>query len=263
MLYCINSMNIRPKVSFEDIVNQESNLVLMASKNYGSFFDNAVGMYNLLHSFIVSVPAKYFVFTYYWSVVKRSHLLALLSAFRRHYAQSKANLRQMLEAGVLAAYSLSVNDARRFLSSDGKDLSEHLEQTKNDAYNWIEQNYQISSDAIKRNKLLINKIGMHANIVEAHNSNKITERGAEMPFFDFIDRHSEKTSIWHISNMIMGIMDLIYGVNKDYNVLTISDDFEGKILALEKENDGLKKKMMQTKRYKNSDERAKRKLAMK
>lgn len=74
---------------------------------------------------------------------------------------------------------------------------------------------------------------------------------AETSFFDIEDEYLTKTTLWQISNIIMGIMDLIYGVSQNYKGLKFLPNFIIRLKRLETINDKLKTEMMASDRYKN------------
>lgn len=103
-------------------------------------------------------------------------------------------------------------------------------------------------------KKLINSSTAHSNIIYAHNNFKFNEKLGKFitPFFDTEDEYYVKTDLWQIANIIMGILDLFYGVAKDHGGVIFSDDFVQRLKTLEKENHRLKSEMMNTDRYKKS-----------
>ncbi len=240
--------------TLDDIIRSEHQMVVDGGKLYGEFFQNALDFQNLFHNFLISCPADHFVFCAFLGQIQKHSLLAILSTLRRQETQAMMNLRQLLESSALAAYSIGDGKYDDFLTKDNKDLFELSKKYKEKAYPWLDENYKLGSDAIKRMKDLINESSSHSNLVIAYRNFKLNPKSkfAEIPFFDFKDEYQTKTTLWQISNIIMGVMDLFYGINQQYKVLVFSPDFVERLKELEKVNDKLKAEMMSTDRYKKS-----------
>ena len=74
--------------------------------------------------------------------------------------------------------------------------------------------------------------------------------GFYTPFFDFDDEYKVKSDLWFIANIALGLMDLFYGVNQQYRVFQLIDDFNAKFKQLLDQNNKLKSEMMQYPRFK-------------
>jgi len=164
------------------------------------------------------------------------------------------NLRQVLESSALAAYSIGEGKYKDFFTKDDKDLFDLSKEYKEKAYSWLDHNYELGSDALKRMKNLINESSSHSNLVIAYRNFKLSpkSKSAKIPFFDFKDEYQTKTTLWQASNIMMGVMDLFYGINQQYKVLVFSPDFVTKLKELEKVNNKLKAEIMANRRYKNA-----------
>ena len=61
-----------------------------------------------------------------------------------------------------------------------------------------------------------------------------------MPFFDYENEFHVKTALWQASNIVLGITDLFYGVDKNFSSIKFIDTFEKDLLALQDENNTIK-----------------------
>lgn len=244
--------------TLNDIINSEHQMVIDGEKLYGSFYKNALDFYQLLQDFITQVSAEKLIFCIFFNQIRKHSLLAILSTLRRQDTQAMMNLRQVLEAGALASYSIAKGDWDDLIAEDNEDMFKKSEKYKDDAYKWLEENYKKGSDAIQTMKRLINKSSAHNNVIMAHRSFNFNskEKVAETPFFDIEDDYLTKTALWQAANIIMGIMDLTYGVSQKYKGLEFTEDFTKRLKTLESTNNKLKAEMMANKRYKNASKQS-------
>lgn len=248
----INLMEFKQD-TIQDIIESESQIMLHGAELYGEFFINASGFNNLLNNFIKSIddPEK-FIFIAFISQVKKHHTLALFSATRRHHIQAGLDLRYVLEAGAWAAYAMAHKDKNKFCETDTDgilSIPERLEKAKN---KWIDGNFKVKSDEIKRLKELINRSVAHSNIVYTFQNfeTKLTKgKGFYTPFFDFDDDYKIKTDLWSVANIARGLIDLFYGVNLQYKVFRLINDFGLRFKELSTQNDRLKAEMTKHPRY--------------
>lgn len=242
--------------TFGEIIESEREMFLTATDRYGDFFINASEFNVLLNEFVKSVDPDRFIFAMFLSQIRKHATLALLSAVRLHHVQTSMNLRQVLEAGACAAYVIANTGREDFADLDENGFLDPSQKLTNKRYKWLDDNYPAGSTAIRNMKGTINTSSAHANIVYAHNNFRFdSDTGKfDTPFFDIEDEHWVKTDLWSIANIIMGLVDLFYGVNKDLNVIKFNDDFVPRLKALENENIRLKNLMMETDRYKKAME---------
>jgi len=248
------------QTTFGDIIESEREMFLTASDRYGDFFVNALEFNVLLNEFIKSVDPDRFIFAMFLSQIRKHTTLSVLSAVRLHHVQTSMNLRQVLEAGSCAAYAIANTEREDFADIDENGFIDPSQKLTNKRYKWLEENFPAGSTAILNMKKTINSSSAHANIVYAHNNFRFDEKTNKFstPFFDIEDEYWVKTDLWSIANIIMGLVDLFYGVNKDKNVIKFIDDFVPRLKALEKENHRLKAIMMETDRFKKiQDSRSK------
>lgn len=98
---------------------------------------------------------------------------------------------------------------------------------------------------MKRYKGQTNALSSHANIVDARRTFSGLVNGQfKTQFFDSSEDRHIKTDLWAVANLVMGSLDLFYGVNKDFNIFKFSDDFLGKMKILEEGNYRLKNIML-------------------
>lgn len=238
--------------TFEEIIESEREMFLNATDRYGDFFVNASEFNVLLNEFIKSVDPDRYIFVMFLSQMRKHATLALLSSVRLHRIQSMMNLRQVLEAGASAAYAIAHTNQGDFAEVNKDGILEASQNLTNKRYRWLDENYSDKSIFIRNMKNSINSSSAHSNIIYAHGNFKFEEsvKKFSTPFFDIENDYWIKTDLWMIANVMMGIMDLFYGVNKDRNVLKFIDQFSSRLKALEEENHKLKALMMETDRYK-------------
>ena len=164
------------------------------------------------------------------------------------------DLRQVLEAGSCAAYAIANPDKAGFGDIAENGIIDPSKELTVKRYSWLETNFKTGSDAIKNMKGLINGSTAHSNIVYAQKNFSFDNASRKFvtPFFDNEDEYHVKCDLWQIANIVMGLMDLFYGVNKDINVIKFIDDFVPRLKALEAENFRLKTEMMSHERYLNA-----------
>lgn len=241
--------------TFGEIIESEREMILTGADQYGEFFVNAFEFNALLNDFVKSLDdIEKFTFVAFLSQVKKHHTLALFSAVRLHHIQTGMNLRQTLEAGAWAAYAMGNKEENKFYEKD-KDgifqVPERLGKAKN---KWLDEKYKSGSDAIKRLKDLLNGSVAHSNIfytVQNFQVKPAGSHGFDIPFFDYPDEFRVKTDLWFIGNIALGLLDLFYGVNKDFKVFQFIDDYLPRYKKLVVQNEALKAEMMKHERFKS------------
>lgn len=190
------------------------------------------------------------IFARYFALMKKYHMLALLSVVRRHKVQAMMDLRQVLEAGTAAAFAIANPQNEHFFEVDQDNIITSHQELAVKRYRWLEQNYKAGSDAIKAKKDLINNQQAHANIVSTDSVFGIAE-GGEMvnaPFFDAEDEHFVKIDLWLTASIALEVMDLFYGVNHGSNVITFIDRFPEFFGRLQSDTEALRQEIMATDR---------------
>lgn len=237
-----------------EIIEREKQMVLNGAQRYGDFFIVSSEFDNLLQHFVKSVDPDRYIFTMFLSQIRKHHLLALFSSLRLHHIQAMMNLRQVLEAGTLAAYAIANTDEKDFADIDENGMIEFSnKKLDKKRYRWLETHFKDGAGVIERMKKIINKSAAHANIVYAHHNFNFDSKEGKFitPFFDIEDDYLVKTDLWQIGNVAMGLMDLFYGVNMELSVIKFIDDFIPRLKQLEKKNLEQKFEMMNHERYKN------------
>lgn len=242
-----------------EILDSEKQMVLDGATKYGDWFINADQFNALFQNFLVSVKQEQFIFSCFLSMARKHAQLALFSAVRLHHIQMMLNVRIVLEAGATAAFAIAhpVKLDSFVTQKDGIwNTPQRLTQIQNQ---WLDENYKSGSDAIKRMKTeIINKSAAHANLIYAMKNFTVDDgtRKFLTPFFDFEERHHVETNLWMIGNVLMGLMDLFYGVNQKSGGLVFKDDFIFRLKKLEDQNKSLKKQAMSSEWFKDAKSRA-------
>ena len=229
----------------QDLINSEGELLSHAPKVYGEYFAHALEFGDFLSKFLISINPDRYIFAAFLSQVRMNYFLAFFSALRLHHVQAGMNLRQMLESGAWAAYAIANPEQEKFSIEVGGiiEVPDSLEKARN---LWLENNFKIGSDAIKKLKGLINSSVAHSNIVYAFNNFRLDTQASkfETPYFDFEDKFLVKSDLWFMSNIALGILDLFNGVNSSLQVVKFSPRFKESIKALEEVNKRLKVEML-------------------
>lgn len=246
--------------NLSEILTSELRVFTTAPKKYGDYFSHALQSYKLLQRFVIKVSNPGWLFVAFLAHIRKHHLLALMSVVRLHHVQAFMNLRQVLESGANASYALVNPNSDDFANITPEDLLEVSDKVKKKIYRWLDQNYPKSSKAIKSMKKMMQQ-SSHSNIIDVHRTFKYLRRGKHVelktPFFDLENDFQIKSDLWVIANIAMGLMDLFYGVNLKYKIITFSPNFKKDLQSLEKENKRLKKIMMDSLRFKRADRIAK------
>jgi hypothetical protein len=236
--------------SIGDVIESERLLVLEAPERYGAFYTNALDASVFQSTFIKSLDPDRFVFGRYYSWVKKHHLLALFSTVRLHQVQSTMNLRQVLEAGSLAAFAIANPDPSHFVTEDKNGLLNSSQKLIGNAYKWLDQNYPQGSKSLKEMKDNINASTAHANLVYTGANFEVADKAVSSPLFDFEDDYAVKADLWRIGNIAISLLDLFYGVNQSVGSIKFVDDFQQRLGSLVERSNALRAEMMATDRYK-------------
>jgi len=226
-----------------DIIESEKDLLLEAEEKYGDYFKNAAGFNELLNSFLKSANPDAWIFILFLSQIKKHHLLALFSIIRRHHIQAMLNMRQVLEAGVNAAYAIEYPDQDKFVVKRDDGFIDAPQKLQSKRYTWLKDNHKEKSDFIKNMKDSINNSCAHSNLIYAFSNfdmDLIEKKVFGTPFFDNENDFMTKTDLWMIGNIVLGLLDLFYGVNKTGKTLVFADDFVPRLKELEAQNHALK-----------------------
>ncbi len=239
-------------LTFKDIIKEENELILNAEKKYDTYFKNAANFNCLLQDFIKSVDPDRWIFIVFLSQIRKHHTLALFSTVRQHYVQACMDLRQVIEAGINAAYGIACSDEKDFMIKTEENIIQTPKKLFKKRYKWLEKNYITQSNFLKNQKEIINRSISHSNIVYAFinfDNSKLKKNKYLLSFFDKEDDYRVKTNLWFIGNLALGLMDLFFGINKDYSHIKFSNDFIDRLKKLEEENKRLKTEIMKNPRY--------------
>jgi hypothetical protein len=105
------------------------------------------------------------MFGRFFALLKKHHLLTLLSTLRLHKVQAMMNLRQVLEAGAAAAFAIANPGVEHFAETNSNGILDLPQELTKRRYQWLAKHFPAASEAIKRKKELINNSTAHANIV--------------------------------------------------------------------------------------------------
>ncbi len=72
----------------------------------------------------------------------------------------------------------------------------------------------------------------------------------EFSFFDKDDLDLVKSDLWFIGHTAGNLMDIFYGINKDYKLLAFSNNFIEQIRKLRRDNEEIREEMKKTERFK-------------
>lgn len=234
-----------------EISATEDGFVASAAQEHGKYFEHAQYAIDFLHTFIKSTSYEGAFFLMFFAVVEKHIILGALSGVRMHHVQANFNFRYATEAGAWAAYALAHHDPSFFAAPEDDGTVEPTKDLKIKMYDWLDEKYPLGSASLKRFKESTNKLSTHANIVDAHRN--FADFGREKistTFFDRNEEHLIKTDLWSAANLAMGLLDLFYGVNRDYPQLVLQDDFLSRMRKLQNDNDTLKAEMMNHSRLK-------------
>jgi hypothetical protein len=184
-----------PQSNFNEIVESERLLVLTAAERYGEYYNNALNCSLFISQCVTDVAHDRMTFGGFFSLMKKQHILALLSIVRLHKVQAMMNLRQVLEAGAAAAFAIANPDKRHFVKTDKDGILDPSPELSKKRYRWLDDNYTERSKSLKRMKEQINVASSHANIISAHNTFRIDESGESPPHFSMRKMHTSSRRI--------------------------------------------------------------------
>jgi len=247
-----------PQSTVEEFIDSERLMVLTARERYGRYYTHALGCAVFMSRCIEGVDHdRSMIFGRLFSQMKKHQMLALLSAVRLHKVQAMMNLRQVLEAGAAASFAIANPELRHFADTDKHGLLDPSQPLAKKRYAWLHQNFRDKSEWIKDTKERINKTAAHANVVSADSVFRVAESGdsIEAPFFDIEDEYHVKTDLLLIGSVGLTLLDLFYGVNKNWNVLGFRPDFANLMGHMSEESNILYTEMRETSRFKRAKEK--------
>jgi len=238
------------KLSPRNISAEEHRLVLEAENVYGRFYKNAVDMYLLLFNFLDSVKSEGWVFISFLSQVHKHIMLSILSTVRHHNAQALLDLRQVFEAGVLAAYATHEKSENAYYTIDAvSDKLNIIDSVRGKAYKWLESSYAKHSETLKRQKEIINDLYAHSSMFLTHYNLSVEDpREYKSLLFDRDTINQTKCNLWLIANTCWLFLDLYGHVIAETKIAQLNQDFMQKLTELGQENDALKKEQQKSKK---------------
>jgi hypothetical protein len=243
-----------PQSTFEEIAASEHDMLLRARERYGVFYVHARDCSIFLSRSVVGVDHDRMMFGRFFALMKKHHMLALLSTLRLHKVQAMMNLRQVLEAGAAAAFAIANPELEHFADVDQQGLLDPSQTLTGKRYQWLEQNFRSKSDWIKEKKEQINKSAAHANIVSSESTFHVAEAGdvVNMPFFDVEDAYMVKADLRLMASIAPTLVDLFHGVNQGRNVIKFCPDFARHVERMAEENEALLTELKSTDRFKRA-----------
>jgi hypothetical protein len=237
-----------PQSTLEEVIDSEREMVLKAKDRFGNHWTTARDSTIFLSRSVASFNHDRMNFARFIAILKKHHMLAILSAVRLHKSQAMMNLRQALEAGAAAAFALANPEDKHFLKwEDG--LIQLPKNLPGKRYEWLSQHHKELSDAIKSKKDLINNSQSHANVVASHSIFSVDGEQAKLPFFDDEDAYHVQTDLWLCAAVALDVMRLLREVNAGLNVAEFIEDFDNHLMVLEMRVVALFKEMTATERY--------------
>jgi hypothetical protein len=232
-----------------EISKSENELVQSAKSQKEEFFTHAQYAVDFAHSFIKKVDPNSFYFIVFLSSFQKHIVLAFLSAIRFHHIQTNFDLRFAAETAAWAAFAIGNNDPdkdkQKFAEEDKNGILNPSDDLKKKMYQWLDKNYSEGSISLKRYKGQTNALSSHSNIVDAQRTfSGLVDGKFATQFFDNTEDRHIKTDLWAVANIVMGSLDLFYGVNTDFNIFEFSENFLAEMEILRTENDRLKNIML-------------------
>jgi len=232
-----------------EISKTENEMIQEAKSMNEEFFIHAQYAVDFAHSFLKRVDSNSLYFIIFLSSFQKHIILAFLSAIRLHHIQTNFDLRFASETSAWAAFAIGNNDPikdkEKFALTSEDGILNPNDDLKKKMYKWLDEKYSGGSTSLKRYKNQTNALSSHANIVDAHRTfSGFIDGKFKTQFFDSSEDRHVKTDLWAVANLVMGALDLFYGVNKDFNIFEFSEDFLEKMKILKIENDRLKDLML-------------------
>jgi hypothetical protein len=237
--------------TLEEIIDSERQLLLDAEHRYGDYYHHARESSIFLSRCIASVDHDRMMFARFFSLVKKHHMLALLSVLRLHRVQASMNLRQVIEAGCAAAFAIANPELEHFAEADTQGILDPSQDLTKKRYRWLDQNYPDQSKAMRAKKDRINSYSAHANILNSGNIFEINPTGDAIaaPFFDVEDGYHVKTDLWLMASTAIELMDWFYGVNQGRDVIQFIPKFVGTLQHVAQDSDTLLAEMKSSARF--------------
>jgi hypothetical protein len=237
-----------PQSTLEEVIESERQMVLTANDRFGKFWTTASESSIFLSRCVGSFNHDRMHFGRFVAILKKHHMLAILSAVRLHKSQAMMNLRQAIEAGAAAAFALANPEDKHFFEWENG-LIQLPKKLPGKRYDWLDKNHKALSDVIKAKKDLINNSQSHANVVASHSIFSVDGDQANVPFFDNEDAHHVRADLWLAAAVALDVMKLLREVNTGREVIEFIDDFDDHLMILETRVVTLAEEIKATERY--------------
>lgn len=246
-------MTMNQKDVIKWIIERENQKIENAEKDYWEYYLFALDSYWLITNFVDSIKEDWFFFTLsLWQIWKFS-LLSIFSIIRGHKKEYHMNLRQVVESGCIASYSLFNNRIDDYLIKKENDKYEYNKKVLEMSYKWLKENHIKHNDFLLEIKKIINQ-HTHADIIWNWNL-KLIKWNWIMEYFDDNDYIFETEELLrNVGSILINFFDMFYLINNTYNTVSIKKDFTLKFEELIKKDFILKNKLKELKEdYGNID----------
>jgi hypothetical protein len=241
-----------PESTLEEVVESERQMVVQAYDRFGNYWTTARESSIFLSRCVTSFDHDRMNFGRFVAILKKHHMLSILSAVRLHKSQAMMNLRQAIEAGASAAFALANPEDKHFFELE-KGLIQLPKKLPGKRYEWLDENHKEMSEAIKSKKDLINQSQTHANVVASHGIFRVDGEQANLPFFDIEDAYHVQIDLWLAAAVALDVMKLWRAVNMGRNVIEFINGFDGHLMVLESRTAVLLDEMKATERYQKAE----------
>lgn len=218
----------------------EYDLAIENKEKYQDISAHAVKIIELIRTSIGAIlEEKANDFLLYYAAIYKHYTLALLSILRLQETQANLNIRQIIEAGACASYSLA--NPLYYTQHKQPVISIINDKTREKAYKWLEKNHKSFSDFLKKSKDIINPFYAHGGLFTACLGQ--IDIPTNISFTDKEDPNAIQLNLWHLSSTTIALMHMFFQINKTYNLLQFHEDFEKMLQELKEESDQLKLKI--------------------
>jgi len=237
-----------PQSTLEEVIESEREMVLKAKDRFGDHWATARDSSIFLSRCVASFNHDRMHFARFIAILKKHHMLAILSAVRLHKSQAMMNLRQAIEAGAAAAFALANPEDKHFFEFENG-LIQLPKKLPGKRYDWLHKHHKALSDVIKAKKDQINNSQSHANVLTSHSIFHVDGEQASVPFFDQEDAYHVQTDLWLCAAVALDVMKLFREVNTGRNVVEFIDNFDNHLSVLETRVVARLEEMKATERY--------------
>lgn len=236
-------------INIIEISKNEHDQVVNAANSYGPEFVNTHDLVVFCWSFLSSVKPDAFTFTLFLSQFQKSITLSFLSAIRDHEVQFNLMLRQALEAAALGGYALHNPNVDDFGKPDADNCLFVNTKIMEKAYRWLDKEYPKHSHSMKQMKMQINESYAHSSILSASDNIQYKANKIGSIFFDRHDQLITRQHLWWVSNVVIGVLDLLGQIIARYPLVELVLNFSEKMKIYVNENIRIQKELMNNPRF--------------